>query len=285
MITFRRILFPVDFSSRNRAAVPLVRAMARRFDAELTILHVLNLPPAGIAEAAAWITLRGSDRLRQQGKIALDSFVARELPDMRVRAEFAEGDPATIIVEYARDRGADLIMLPTTGVGPFRRLLLGSVTAKVLHDTGVPVWTGVHADDNVVHPSDRWKRLLCALDDDQCDLPILQWAAQFAIEQNLELQLVHAVRGPEECEENSSLRKFLFDVAGERMEQLQAQAGTKLEACLKLGKVGRVVHQAALGYSADLVVIGRGAIQKSFGRLRSGAYEIIRETPCPVISL
>jgi hypothetical protein len=46
-----------------------------------------------------------------------------------------------------------------------------------------------------------------------------------------------------------------------------------------------VVHQAALGHSADIVVIGRGVIQKPLGRLRTGAYEIIREAPCPVISV
>ena len=285
MITFRRVLFPVDFSARSLAAVPLVQAMVKRFGAELTILHVVNLPPAGIAEAAAWATLIGADRLRQQDKIALDSFTAREFPGIKAKAESAEGDPAMMIVDYARDNGTELIMMPTSGVGLFRRLLLGSVTAKVLHDTAVPVWTGVHAEEIAAHPPDRWKNMLCALDDDPRDLPILQWAVEFAAEQNLDLRLVHAVRGPEECEDNSSLRKFLFDVARERVEQLQAQAGTKFETCVEMGNVGRVVHQAAIGHSADIVVIGRGVIQKAFGRLRSGAYEIIRESPCPVISL
>jgi hypothetical protein len=46
-----------------------------------------------------------------------------------------------------------------------------------------------------------------------------------------------------------------------------------------------VVHEAAIGHSADIVVIGRGLIQTTLGRLRSGAYEIIREAPCPVISV
>jgi hypothetical protein len=40
-----------------------------------------------------------------------------------------------------------------------------------------------------------------------------------------------------------------------------------------------------VGHSADIVIIGRGVIQKPFGRLRSGAYEVIREAPCPVISV
>jgi nucleotide-binding universal stress UspA family protein len=287
MIGFQRILFPVDFSARCAAAIPSVQAMVRRFSSELTVLHVVDLPAAGIAppEAAAWATLIGADRLRKEGEIALGSFLQREFPGMQVKAESAEGDPAGMIADYARDLKADLIMLPTSGRGSFRRLLLGSVTAKVLHDTALPVWTGVHAEQIAAHPPGRWRRVLCALEDDPRDLPLLQWAAEFASGQKLELRLVHAVHGPEDCEDNPGFREFLFNTAQERIGKLQAQAGTKFEVCFQLGEPGRIVHQAALGYSADLVLIGRGVLQKTFGRLRSSAYEIIREAACPVISV
>ncbi|MGB6946148.1 MAG: universal stress protein [Bryobacteraceae bacterium] len=288
MIAFHRILFPVDFSARCVSAVPSVQAMAQRFGSELSILHVVDLPPAaGVAppEAAAWATLIGADELRRNGEVALASFIRREFPGMHVTAETSEGDPAAAIVDYARDHPVDLIMLPTSGLGSFRRLLLGSVTAKVLHDSAVSVWTGVHSEELAAHPPGNWRRVLCALDDGQRDLPVLQWAAEFASEQNLQLQLVHAVRGPEDCEDNPSFRDFIFRVAEERMAKLQAQAGTDFQVCFQLGDAGPVVHRAAYGHSADLIVIGRGVIQKPFGRLRSVAYEIIREAPCPVISV
>jgi hypothetical protein len=64
--------------------------------------------------------------------------------------QFAEGDPASIITEYAARNRVDLIMMPTHGYGTFRSLLLGSVTAKVLHDAECPVWTGVHTADTVI---------------------------------------------------------------------------------------------------------------------------------------
>jgi len=288
MMTFQRILFPVDFSARCASVVPSVRAMAQRFGAELTVLHVVDVAPAaGIAppEAAAWATLIGAEQLRQSGKIALERFIEREFSGFPVKAETAEGDPAAMIVEYAREHGVSLIMMPTGGLGSFRRFLLGSVTAKVLHDTAVPVWTGVHSEEIAAHPPGRWARMLCALDDDPRDLPALRWVAAFASEQKMQLRLVHAVRGPEDCEDNPSFREFLFRVAEEGIDKLQAQAGTKLEVCLQLGDPGPVVHRAAIGDSADMVVIGRGVIQARFGRLRSEAYEIIREAPCPVISV
>ena len=96
---------------------------------------------------------------------------------------------------------------------------------------------------------------------------------------------MHAVVGAEGCEDNPSLSEFLFSVARERIDKLQAEAGTDFEVCLHGGKVGSVVRQSAMGHSADIVIIGRGVIQEPFGRLRSGAYKIVREAPCPVISV
>lgn len=287
MTRFNRILFPVDFSTRCAEAVPAVEAMVRRFGSELVVLHVLDLPPAGIAppEAAAWATLIGADQMRQQGEIALGSFVNRQFRDMLVKTETAEGDPATMIADYAQEHAIDLIMMPTSGIGKFRRLLLGSVTTKVLHDTAIPVWTGVHREEMAAHSPDQWKRMICALEDHARDLPVLRWAGEFASDQKLEVRLVHAVHGPEDCEKNPGYRDFLFNSAQERIDKLQTEAGTKFEVCLQLGEAGAVVHRVAAGYSADLVVIGRGLMQKPFGRFRSGAYEIIREAPCPVISV
>jgi hypothetical protein len=45
------------------------------------------------------------------------------------------------------------------------------------------------------------------------------------------------------------------------------------------------VRQAALDRHADLVVIGRGVMHSTFGRLRTQSYDIIRQSPCPVLSL
>jgi nucleotide-binding universal stress UspA family protein len=46
-----------------------------------------------------------------------------------------------------------------------------------------------------------------------------------------------------------------------------------------------MVRNVAMRKRADLVVIGRGCIQNGRGRLRANAYAIIREAPCPVLSV
>jgi len=292
MITFQHIVFPVAFSEQCRAVVPAVKALASRFGAEVIVMHVVDLPQGwlGSPEASAWSALINADRLRVEARVALDRFIAQEFSGVgpRVTWELAEGEAATQIIDYAQNHRVDLIMMPTHGYGAFRALLLGSTTAKVLHDAHCPVWTGVHAEQLTAHAPDRWKRLLCALDTDSKDLGVLKWAAEFAREQGMEPRLVHAVAGADATltkESDPSLYEFLFNVARERLAKLQAEAGTDFEVCFLPGNAGHAVHKAAIGHQADLIVIGRGVIQKTLGRLRSSAYSIIRGAPCPVISV
>jgi nucleotide-binding universal stress UspA family protein len=94
---------------------------------------------------------------------------------------------------------------------------------------------------------------------------------------------VHASSPIAAGQESPELRDFLLDAA--RVAKLQSDAGTHLEILLRLGKVAEVVRSVALQQEADLVLIGRGVIQGMLGRLRSEAYTIIREAPCPVISI
>jgi nucleotide-binding universal stress UspA family protein len=289
MITFQRILFPVDFSERTVAIVPAVKALAKRFGSEIVVLHIVDLPPAWSAspEASAWSALINADGMRRAGRASLDRFVAKQFSDMDVIPQLDEGIASQQIVDYAHEDHADLIMMPTSGYGPFRRLLIGSVTAKVLHDAHCPVWTGVHAEQLTAHSADRWKRMLCAVDTNERDVGVLHWAAEFASEQAVELRLVHAVLGadPATKESDPAMHEFLFNIARERIDKLQAAAGTKFEVCLLGGNIGRAVHQAASGHDSDLIVIGRGVMQKPLGRLRSSTYSIIREAPCPVMSI
>jgi nucleotide-binding universal stress UspA family protein len=290
MIAFSRILFPADLSEQARQAAPFVAAMARRFSSELLVLHVFE-PTVSYYPVPAAATPRaiGSEReRRQEQQQKFESFLAAYFGDLSKKSRFDEGDPVECIVSCAREFRADLIMMPTHGCGRFRRLLLGSVTAKVLHDAECPVWTGVHTDQMWQAPTAGWHHFLCAVDEDVRDAPVLKWAAQFAREQRAELQVAHAVHAAAPIpagEESGALGDFLLSTARERLKRVQAEAGTELEIQFAFGPVDQVVREAALEQHADLIVIGRGAIRKGFGRLRSSAYEVIREAPCPVISL
>jgi len=289
MIRFSRILFPVDLSQQSREAAPFVTAMAARFNSKVIVLYVLDprLSYYPLPAAATPVALQRDQDEREKRKKQFESFVAELGGDLSVQPRLLEGDAAESIVLCGKEENVDLVMMPTRGYGRFRRLLLGSVTSKVLHDLACPVWTGVHTDDMWSRISQAWNRFLCAVDADVRDAPLLKWAAKFACEQHANLQVVHAVQtaAPAPGVESESLCDFLFSVARKSLEELQAEAGTKFDIRLRLGPVGHVVRETALEQGADLILVGRGAIQKGFGRLRSSAYAVIREAPCPVISL
>lgn len=290
MTSFQRILFPVDFSPQSSAAAPFVKDMAARFQSEVILLHVVEVPPAwyGPPETGAYDALIHVSGMLEDRREALRSYLAHELRSISVQRCVQSGDPALHITQDARQRKTDLIMMPTHGYGPFRGLLLGSVTAKVLHDAGCRVWTTVHASEIATNAGKPWGQLICAVDDDPRDVPLVRWAAELASEQGAELRLVHAVTGFEEEPRygvDDPLREFLFGVARERIDKMQAEADTKLELCMAAGAPGKVVRDFAAQHAADLVLVGRGKIQKHFGRLRSNAYAIVRDAPCPVISV
>jgi nucleotide-binding universal stress UspA family protein len=256
MIDFKRILFPVDLSAQSRAVAPSVVAMARHFGSEITVLHVVDST--------------------QSELIKLDEFVAEAFPGTRVAREVVEGDAAEQIVDYARVHQTSLIMIPTHGYGPFRALLLGSVATKVLQDAVCPVWTGVHAEEMTAHSPEQWKRMLCAVDTEDQDIDVIQWASTFAKEQGMEVRLVHAVAGSDGMwtEQNDpSMYEFLFDAARERLAELQSKAGTNIEVRVTGGSVGSAVRKVAVEDRADLIVMGRGG------------GSIVREAPCPAISV
>ena len=289
MISFNRILFPVDLSRASYDTAPFVTAMAARFRATLHVLHVSEsrVSPYPVPAVATPGVLRQDSERHATAQARLNLFRSEAFNGIPTQSHLDEGDAAQKIVCFARTNRIDLIMMPTHGYGTFRRLLLGSVTAKVLHDIECPVWTGVHTDRMELQTGVGWRQFLCAIDDDPCDVPLLKWASQFASEQQANLTVVHAVHAdaPIAGGESDSLREFLTSVARERIAGMQSDAGTSFEIKLPLGPVGRVIREAALNDKTDLILIGRGAIHKSFGRLRSNAYAIIRDAPCPVISL
>src|SRR5688572_23815931 len=145
MFALPKILLPVDFSGRSIGAAREAKALACRFHSELHLVYVVDLRVYGMygmgSEAAAfqWVP-----SCQEAARLEMEGFLADQLQNLNVKRVLLSGDPAREIVKYAESEKPDLIVLPTHGHGPFRRFLLGSVTAKVLHDVHCPVWTGVH---------------------------------------------------------------------------------------------------------------------------------------------
>lgn len=187
------ILFPVDFSERSRAVRPHVRFMAEHFHAKVTLLHVIQTPVGwygGMEEA--FPVMFDVPAMVADGQRQLREFFGSP-PGLTVETVVEHGGPAVRITEYAEQHGAGLIMMPTHGYGKFRSLLLGSVTAKVLHDAKCAVWTAAHAETPDLTAYIECRTILCASGLERENAGVISFADYMARSFRAQLRLAHAV--------------------------------------------------------------------------------------------
>ena len=294
MLKLKTILTPVDFSHRSIAAAEHSVALAERFGSKLIFLHAI--PPApyqyaafegGYYTGASWPT---GPESRKYFEKQLDALVERVSPRHPIEKVVVEGDPGREIEQVIQDSEVDLVVMPTHGYGPFRRFVLGSVTSKVLHDVSCPVFTGAHVEEIPPHDPAPYKHVGCALDLQPHSEAVLSWAWEFAQAENARLSVIHAVpvidTGIIVLEQSApNWRMQLISHAREQIDKLLAKTGAKAEVYIESDDVARYVSNLAKDNGIDLMVIGRSMDHSIFGRLRTNAYALIRESPCPVVSV
>lgn len=289
MATLRHILVPYDFSGQDHQIVPFIRALAGRVNARVTLLSVVPPVFEAVPAEMGGARLRVGDEAadwRQNLQDRLNQALVEELAGLAVDRVAEGGDPALRIVDFAHTHAVDLIMMPTHGVGTFRRFLVGSVTSKVLHDAACPVWTAAHVGTQT---ASAWPRtILCAIDGSPATASVAQWAFEFAHAMGARLNLLHVV-GPTSdwpsLESERRLQEHVRDEARERITAILKSAGIDAPFRIAVGGIVQTATEEAKQEQADLVIIGRGAVPEPFGRLRTHAFGIIQRSPCPVLSV
>jgi len=288
----RNILFPTDFSKSSEAIISHVVGLASAFKAKVWLLSVVPsladfhgvsenyfgpLSEAALVSLDRDRKLLETDRLRRLECLQKQYFGPVESGICVKSAGVAES-----IVDYAAEIKADLIMMPTHGLGRRRRFLIGSVTAKVLHDASCPVWTSPHPRE--LEPFHPYRHIVLAIDNRELPVELLIRASELAEFFHGQLSVIralpaHGIPGDE------AAHKRTREMADALHDQIAAK-GVKAPVHLMEGNPGEVVRQVAEEIEdADLIVTGRGHLEESMGHLQSHAYEIIWNAPCPVITL
>jgi nucleotide-binding universal stress UspA family protein len=291
MRSLNEILLPTDFSSRSLEVARYAVRVARRLHSRITLLHVFtSLNPAWVAIGNAATIDELNARQKEAAYTQLNSFLPDDLHDVDVQRLLVEGEPAQAIAEYVAAERVDLIMMPTRGSSAFRRFLLGSVTAKVLHDVACPVWTSSHVSDDHSALFVMPRVIVCAIDPSREGDVVLPWASELAAELQAGLIVVHAIPSLQSNPQT-------YYVEGDLRRDLIAESHANISKALKLsrtpdaeirvegGSVSSVVHSAVEDTQANLLVIGRSLDPGLLGRLRTHSYTLIRESRCPVISI
>jgi nucleotide-binding universal stress UspA family protein len=291
MLNIQKILVPVVLMDTSRHVMDQAVWLARRFHAEMILLHVippLNYP-AGVFESGDEITARDLHaRIVQRAQKDLDRALPPEFDGIAVTRILLRGDPAQEIVKTARDRNADLIVMSTHGHGAFYRMLLGSDTAKVLHESHCPVWTGAHLEETPTREFSI-RHVLCSVDLSPRSSHTASLAAELATAVGATLTLVHIttsveVWGPGGSHVDPVWKETIRGNAIREIAKLQQDIGTKAEVIIDSGNVPELLSRAAGQTNADVLVIGHSPGRSHLGDNGEG-YGIIRESGIPALSV
>ncbi|QCS41733.1 universal stress protein [Natrinema versiforme] len=137
---YDRILVPTDGSREVERALEYAFDLAHEHDATIRALYVVNA--AGYGGLPMETALEGvSDALREEGRAAVSRVEDLAPADVTVETAVREGSPSQVIVNEADPLECDLVVMGTHGRGGIDRLLLGSVTERVVRRASVPVLT------------------------------------------------------------------------------------------------------------------------------------------------
>lgn len=141
MVTLRKILCPVDFTEGSEAALDVAGELAERFQAELTLLHVVYDP---VDTLAAHLPHPPLERLKQelirQAESLAEERVGRRLAHLSTAsAAVVAGLPDDEILRYAQEHGVDLIVMATQIPGGPEYVRVRSISERIVRNARCPV--------------------------------------------------------------------------------------------------------------------------------------------------
>jgi nucleotide-binding universal stress UspA family protein len=289
----KKILWASDGSRESRDALRWAELFATRLGASVSALSVIESPdlctlelPDDVKRKIALIDRdlgrRTDNRLKRLGRVL-------EQKGIKTETRVVRGIPYQKIIEEAQSQDVDLIAMGKRGLNLWGRMLLGSTTTKVLRESHVPILTVRHAAKKPAV-----KKIVVPSSFSPADNVSLEWALEFAGKLGASVVLLHIFQA----------HKSWDNVKGGSMGRLRRVATEKLDAMLEtvpaqkrkgVPKFTRVkafsrpwsgIVSFVREEGIDMIVMGthaRKGVPRFF--LGSVAERVIREAPCPVITV
>jgi nucleotide-binding universal stress UspA family protein len=287
-----RILVPTDFSDSALLALEHGIFLTKKFDGELVLLHVAELPtitihdfPSDLFELARDGGMDRMGELLEKQEVALP-------PVKRVVLAGTPSEPAAdVIVEYAKTNEVDFIVMGTHGRRGMRRLLLGSVTEEVVRRSPCPVLTTRTHKEAWSLP--RADLILVPVDFGSSTRQIIGVASRMAEHYGAAITLAHVVNleyypyygfGSDAYPE---IKKSMIEASEEKLIELATELqGAGLDVSWKTikGHPAAALRQLAEEADIDLIVIGSHG-RSGFDRAMVGSVseKVLRSAHCPVM--
>ncbi len=267
---FKHILCPVDFSERSAQALRYAARLAQCGGARITAVYAdLFAPPPYFTESSLDEMDRQVRVARQAAQDHLEKWTRPLAEGAELRVE--EALPADGIREAAAAIPADLIVIGTHGRSGFNRLMLGSVTERVLREAHVPVLV-VRGEDPAALP----RHLLVPVNDSEPARRALVAAVALAGCTGAAITALH-VREPQGAAPIENLCSWIPEAA---------RASCEMRELVRHGNAAEQAIAVAREVQADLLVLGaehrRFADTTSLG---ANTIRILRHAHVPVLAV
>src|SRR5262245_9131051 len=296
VIEFKRILCPVDFSDSSSRALDHAAALTRWYDSTLTVLHVVpTFEPVPVRGDLGYPLQLVTPLTREEVVAAIRRHLDVAGFPRDVVPTARDGAPSITIIDEALTTKADLIVMGTHGRSGFQRLLLGSVTERVLREAPCPVLTvppRAPADDTHVV---MFGQILCPIDFSPSSLQALGFALGLARQSKGSVTLLHVIEWLAEEEALVSerfnvldMRRHLREDAERRLQALVAgePPTCEIQTVVAFGRAHREIVRAVDAKPPELIVMGaqgRGGVGLAlFG---STTQQVLRGAPSPVLTV
>ena len=288
-MTFKKILCPTDFSPGSEHAMRVAVRVATDNGAELVLAHVCHTPlfAFGGGDPFPAEAIEQLVKEKQRGLAAATSEALR-LGARRATSQFLNGAPWDQIVEALRgDEAFDLVVMGSHGRTGITRVLLGSVTEKVVRHAPCSVLAARPGSD-----ATSFAHILCPIDFSDSSRHAVERAAQLAAPSGAGLTLLHVIELPVTAAGEPFGVDFLEGieqgsgrVLDEWASDLKSRVAVPVATEIRVGSPG-MQALALLDHDPtfDLVVIGSHG-RTGLGRVLLGsvAEKIVRHAPCPVL--
>ena len=288
MPQLERILCPIDFSEFSVKAYDYAQSLAWHYKAELLVQHVLYSHPAFYTDAAYKEICQ---KLRTDALRKLREFTKRRTrTKVQPQCVVQDGIASDQILSFAEAQAVNLIVMGTHGLRGIDRLMLGSVTERVLRKARCPVLAVRKPVHDVVSPGENadpieLKSIVLCMDFSDHAHHALNYALSMAKEYKSELTLLHVL---EDMPGSPDLQSATADVVKQLEESIPPDApeGCWVNSLVRIGKPYQQIIQLALEARTDLVIMGvRGRAALDIALFGSTIYRVIQLGSCPVLAV
>ncbi len=296
-VHFKNILCATDFSDFSNQTVNYGVALAKEFGSRLTICHVIDLSSVAIYGEFQLDAVGQQNRIMEDANAQLVELTG----DQPVAWEplITVGKPADEISRAVEEKGIDLVIAATRGRSGFKRLILGSVTERLMRTLTCPLLVVCSHEHEIINPRDQkieLKKILVGCDFSQDSDQAFNHALSLAQEFQAELHLVHVIEPPvqpnlirEETTVPLEIQEDYQDLLIQKLKDMvpeEAANWCRPRTSILEGWPYDELVKYATTRDIDIIVLGvrgHGLVKTLF--LGSTTDRVIRHSTCPVLSV